>query len=510
MAGILSLSELGGKHEAFVVPATTIRKYVIELLVARQISVSEHIGLDSLRPILEAIGASNVPVTEIPSRLKQFVDAAQARAREPVRPSNNDADIDVDAAIGAARARLGDLDSAGARSILAAKIAEEEALRRRLLPLLEEQAAIEQLSYDYEAAKATLARWLVVLLAGTWHGEGFNLVARPNFEDNANLFLELNLTREILKFDPISSSIPIRGVAQPDIELFGLTYRQQINDATTGGALHMEQGIWVTQPATTRPPLSPPSGAELVARMANIPKGSSFLAQGTAINFSGPPTISPGPQPISGGHPAFSCFPSFNSTPFTPIFPGSPIFAAGNSELHSAPGGGFSQYTLTNAASATNTRTPFRNAPAVPLSAAITQDLVNDPIIFLQQTILQQIADGYAFEGIALNIATESTITFNTQPVRLPTNPTSLTGAVHLLACGGGIENLSFLQTNADVALVYATFWVEKLTHPNRPSFMQLQYAQTVLLNFPAINIPGQPNFSWPHVSVATLRKSLG
>jgi hypothetical protein len=215
LAGILSLSELGGKHEAFVVPATTIRKYVFEL-VARQTTVS----LDLLRPILERIGASNVPVTEIPNRLKQFVDAALARAREPVRPSNNEADIDVDATIGAARARLGNLDSAGARSILAAKIAKEEKLQQRLLPLLEEQAAVEQLSYDYEAAKATLRRFFVVALAGTWHGEGFNLVARPNFEDNANLFLELNLTRETLKFDPISSSIPLRGVAQPDIELF--------------------------------------------------------------------------------------------------------------------------------------------------------------------------------------------------------------------------------------------------------------------------------------------------
>jgi hypothetical protein len=48
-------------------------------------------------------------------------------------------------------------------------------------------------------------------LAGNWHGYGFNLVARPAFEFNQNLFLELNLTDETLKFDPISSSIPNRG-----------------------------------------------------------------------------------------------------------------------------------------------------------------------------------------------------------------------------------------------------------------------------------------------------------
>jgi hypothetical protein len=39
---------------------------------------------------------------------------------------------------------------------------------------------------------------------------------------------------------------------------------------------------------------------------------------------------------------------------------------------------------------------------------------------------------------------------------------------------------------------------------------MQLQYAQMVMLNFPALKIPGKPNFAWPHVSVATLRKTFG
>jgi hypothetical protein len=41
-------------------------------------------------------------------------------------------------------------------------------------------------------------------LAGTWQGSGFNLVARPDFHDKADLFLQLNQTRETLKFDPIN------------------------------------------------------------------------------------------------------------------------------------------------------------------------------------------------------------------------------------------------------------------------------------------------------------------
>src|SRR5208283_3767639 len=102
-------------------------------------------------------------------------------------------------------------------------------------------------------------------LAGTWEGEGFNLIARPDFEGNANLYLQLNQTREHLKIDPIGSSIPNRGFGQNDIELFGLTYLQKISDAPTGGALHIEPGIWVTQPNTTYPPEAAPAGDQLIA-----------------------------------------------------------------------------------------------------------------------------------------------------------------------------------------------------------------------------------------------------
>jgi hypothetical protein len=61
---------------------------------------------------------------------------------------------------------------------------------------------------------------------------------------------------------------------------------------------------------------------------------------------------------------------------------------------------------------------------------------------------------------------------------------------------GGGIENIQFLsgesptvgdktqlRENAQTAVVYATFWIEKATHKrNSHSFMQLQYAQMVVL----------------------------
>ena len=78
--------------------------------------------------------------------------------------------------------------------------------------------------------------------------------------------------------------------------------------------------------------------------------------------------------------------------------------------------------------------------------------------------------------------------------------------------CGGGIENIPFLQSNADSALVYATFWITTVSHPKRKeSFLQLQYAQMVLLNFPILAAgPKSPVLSWPHITVGTLTRDFG
>jgi hypothetical protein len=70
---------------------------------------------------------------------------------------------------------------------------------------------------------------------------------------------------------------------------------------------------------------------------------------------------------------------------------------------------------------------------------------------------------------------------------------------------GGGTANTAFLKggaqgPNADAARVTATFWLETMQGDTSPS--QLQYSQLVLLNFNGL--------SWPHVTVATLRKEAG
>src|SRR5271168_5195559 len=151
---------------------------------------------------------------------------------------------------------------------------------------------------------ATVLKQLGLLgeLAGTWKGKGLNLIARPDFHDKTDLYLQFNQTRETLKFEPIGSSIPNRGFGQDDIELFGLTYLQKISDAATDGALHIEPGIWITQtqpPETAYPPETPPPGGQIIARMASIPHGNSLLAQGGATPFTGPPVLTTGAQQYS-------------------------------------------------------------------------------------------------------------------------------------------------------------------------------------------------------------------
>lgn len=334
-----------------------------------------------------------------------------------------------------------------------------------------------------DAATVLANLGLLADLAGKWQGRGFNIAASPDFAGRRTVVLSLNLTADTLTFDPVPATIHNRGFAQDDIELFGLTYLHRSRDASTGGPIHVEPGFWINQPPTTRPAAAPPAGGQLVARMWSIPHGAAMVAQGFALPFSGPPVLSPGPDSTAGADPGFSVFPSFNSTPLRPAYPdpAATIRAAGST-------GEPAEYALTERSG---------------LPATITQQLVNDPVTLLQRTVERQLAEGYSFEGVAVNIATAPVVPFS---------PTSASAPQF----GGGITNLGFLQgaseqqPNLSVALVYATFWLQRLRHPDgRPPVVQLQYVQSALVNFPARDITGQPNMSWPHVSVSTLRRTF-
>jgi hypothetical protein len=138
-------------------------------------------------------------------------------------------------------------------------------------------------------------------LAGTWSGRGFNVIWRPNHTPaGQDRFLELNVTSEQLAFTAIPGSIPNRGFHQPDINMFGLTYLQQISDANLKAGLHIEPGLWVAIPKTTDPNVPP-----TVARLASVPHGTTILLQGTAASASAGPNIpNIGIKPFPLGQPS--------------------------------------------------------------------------------------------------------------------------------------------------------------------------------------------------------------
>jgi hypothetical protein len=266
-------------------------------------------------------------------------------------------------------------------------------------------------------------------LPGRWSGLGFNLIARPNFQNHNDIFLELNLTKEHLEFTAIGSNVPNRGSKQDDINLFGATYLQQISEATPpGGALHIEPGIWLTVPATEVPPSGP-----TVTRLACIPHGDAINLQGHSSSVDAGPQIGPA-----------------NTVPF-PI--GGPTPPPGTVNP-------FPEYDLAVA-------NPFRTKPIPP---GLTQAMVTNPNVVLTE----------ALKGLEV---------LHTEVLAVSSTP------------NGGVENIPFIVANANAAQVSSIFWIETVENATGGVFLQLQYTQTVLLDFGGL--------SWPHVSVATLVRTF-
>jgi hypothetical protein len=333
--------------------------------------------------------------------------------------------------------------------------------------------------------------------AGTFKGNGFNTIFRPQNPatptplpvpvPSSDNILELNLTNETLSFSSSLGSVPNRGSVQGDIFLNGVPYLQSVTDVTVPSqpvAIHLEPGIWLCVPPTTDPALG-----QTVARMASIPHGTTIEAQGTSSTAPGAPVIPPVDiTPFFIGNPA-------NKVPFP-------------SQTAAAP----------NTARIPQDLTPFIAA------GTITQPILDDPNTILRNHIASQ------------TILSTTTLSISTTP--------------GLPLFGGGTDNIAFLEgnpaasaPNANAILMNATFWIETVQHTITIPFFQLgqpaltlpantgeagqpvphflvapphdilaphtitftttqiQYSQTVFLNFGPL--------TWPHVSVATLVPAL-
>lgn len=343
---------------------------------------------------------------------------------------------------------------------------------------------------------------------GTWTGQGFNTIFRPDsgktptpFVPPINLdnVLELNLTQETLAFSNSLGSVPNRGSGnQADIFLNAVPYLQTISDVTALPAtgIHFEPGMWLSVPATTNP-----NEPATLARMASIPHGTTVIAQGILqATIAGKPTIA-----------------------FIDITP----FVVGNPQQKVQQ----QSQTANNNATA---RIPQK------LPATITPQMLGDPNTVLRNQIQNQ------------NITETLVIGISTNPAApLPGGPL-LTPPQLSPPFGGGPANIAFLLgvpnpppvgPNAQTVQMDAVFWIETVVYqvnvpampagtpplvlqpvqanppvPLQPSFVasipfvpgkqfaggtvavattQIQYSQKVMLNFNGL--------SWPHVSVASL-----
>jgi hypothetical protein len=334
---------------------------------------------------------------------------------------------------------------------------------------------------------------------GDFVGNGFNTIFRPDSaatptklpnpvppppppQDNV---LELNLTSETLSFSKSLGSVPNRGTGQqPDAFLNGVPYVQTINDVTIRGesvGIHFEPGIWIHVPSTTVPPLG-----ETVTRMASIPHGTTIEAQGLV-------------DPAKPGRPTIA------AVDITPII--------------NATGKPF-KFPSQTATDPNTLRIPQDLGPFI-ARGTITQTLLDDPNSLLRDIVTKQ------------NVVSTTTLFVSTAPPP----PVGL--------FGGGTDNIAFLlgqasanAPNAQATQMTAVFWIETvqvdiLVGPLRVgqqfvarptqvvpgqrvptfsgiaprdvdmprtltvTFTQIQYTQTVLLNFSGL--------TWPHVSVNTL-----
>ena len=265
-------------------------------------------------------------------------------------------------------------------------------------------------------------------LVGVWKGKGFNQIWRP-FHGTQDRFLELNETTEVLQFVEIHGDIPNRGLLQDDIELHGLTYLQRINDANVRqngkpAGIHVEPGIWITVPQTTNP-----QDVETVARLANIPHGTSLIAQGTASTKAGPPTI-----------------PAASITPFTIAPPHSPV-----------------SFPEVNLGAPTSFRTASGDIPHV------NQAMVNSPNVVLVSDLKGK------------NVRSTTTLFVSTVAPNPPATGGGTSNIAFLQGSGGG--------PNALAVQMDAVFWIEELENGDHTN-LQLQYSQRVLLNFNGLSWP--------------------
>jgi hypothetical protein len=282
-------------------------------------------------------------------------------------------------------------------------------------------------------------------LPGTWVGRGFNIVALPDFAGGKIFQLKVAPTMETLTFSQIGGPIPNRGDVQPDLFFLGLHYLQQVSNGITNAGMHLEPGLWLNLPDVGEAD----QGAS-VARLATVPHGDAILARGPSFN-SVLPIISP-----------------VDATPFS----------------INAVTGARENVTADIYLAA------YRNAALPVIDPPLPANVVLNPNLLLQQSNDQLAANGQKIVNTVVLIVNANPVGgINGTPIVPPADAVP----------AGGMLNIPFVNANANANATSAIFWIETIQNQDGTEFLQLQYTQTILLEF--------KNLKWPHISVATLIK---
>jgi hypothetical protein len=288
-------------------------------------------------------------------------------------------------------------------------------------------------------------------LPGNWMGRGFNLVSLPRdperTKDPTPFRLKVTATMEALSFTLIGAPIPNRSATE-DIEFLGLNYFQQVANAVTGEGLHVEPGFWLHMPDLP--------DATLV-RLGTIPHGDSLLAQGNAVDaLSGPPPIQ-----------------TIDPLPFT---------------IDPSTGNRINETDLKYLGI-------FNDAATNP-PPGVPGKFITDPNSVLEDDLAKLKSENKMITNTDVLFVSANPIGgINGTPIVPPSPSPPLVDPKRI----GGIVNIPFIRDNADATSFSAIFWIETVQNPDGHPSLQLQYTQTVILDFDGLK--------WPHVSVATLIK---
>jgi hypothetical protein len=287
-----------------------------------------------------------------------------------------------------------------------------------------------------------------------WTGKGFNIVQLPNRNmevsppESAKFQVMMHAYSEEFVITRFDGDLPAfnRGNSQGDIPIHGLEYHQKIIDVATNLPIHAETGMWLS---VADPAIHP---SPMFVRQGVLPHGNTLLCQGfpLATHASG--------------------VPPFNVADITPFT----LDAAGKRKNDSND----------------SYRDVIRN---VALPTGITAAIRDDPnMLLLQHLDGTTIVDMDVLLVSALPIADIDRVS----------------GVFAQVGAKGVMGNIPFNVKNANANSMTCIFWLETVRDQSGATFKQLQYSQTVILDFEVRDAAGVPTpIKWPHVSVATLRE---